>query len=112
MVLDESIVPPMEAQASAPPRILVVDDEETVLITIQGVLELDGYDVTATTSGEEALERVRAEFFDLVLTDLRLVDLDGLEVLREVQRTSPRSLTITLTGYASLDTALRALREG
>jgi signal transduction histidine kinase len=112
MVLDESIAPPMEAPAGAPARILVIDDEETVLLSIQGVLELDGYQVAATTSGVHALELAHREFFDLVLTDLRLADKDGLELLSELQRISPESVTITLTGYASLDTALTALRQG
>jgi len=112
MVLDESVVAPTEAPISVPPRILVVDDEETVLLTIQGVLELDGYEVDAASTGQQALELVREQFFDLILTDLRLVDIDGLQLLREVHRVSPESLTITLTGYASLDTALKALREG
>ncbi len=112
MVLDESIAPAMEASADAPARILVIDDEETVLISIQGVLELDGYQVAATTSGVHALELAQRQFFDLVLTDLRLADIDGLELLSDLQRISPESVTITLTGYASLDTALTALRQG
>src|SRR5688500_13942863 len=94
------------------PRVLVVDDEETVLLTIQGVLELDGYDVVATQSGQHALELLRAQPFDLWLTDLRLDDFDGLELLREHRRQSPDAQSIMLTGYASIDTALKALREG
>ena len=112
MVLDESIAPPMEASADVPARILVIDDEETVLISIQGVLELDGYQVAATTSGVHALELAQSQFFDLVLTDLRLADKDGLELLSDLRSVSPESVAITLTGYASLDTALTALREG
>ena len=77
------------ALTAAVPRVLVVDDEETVLLSIQGVLELDGYEVLATTSGSVALELARTQFFDLVLTDLRLDDVDGLEVLRELQRVFP-----------------------
>lgn len=111
MVLDETIAAPMGALAAAP-RILVVDDEETVLLSIQGVLELDGYAVSATTSGTEALTLAATTAFDLVLTDLRLDDIDGLQVLRELQRISPTSVVVTLTGYASLDTALQALRDG
>jgi signal transduction histidine kinase len=94
------------------PRVLIVDDDESVLITIQGVLELDGYAVTAVSSGTRALELVRSEAFDLVLTDLRLGDLDGIEILRELHRASPDAAGILLTGYASLETALKALRQG
>jgi signal transduction histidine kinase len=112
MVVDESIAAPMESLAVLVPRVLVVDDEETVLMTIQGILELDGYEVVATTSGIEALELASSQYFDLVLTDLRLGDLDGLDLLRELRRVAPDAVTVTLTGYASLDTAVNALREG
>src|SRR5215207_3975110 len=94
------------------PRLLVVDDEEAVLITIQGVLELDGYEVVATRSGPLALELLRSQAFDLLLTDLRVDDFDGLELLREYRQQSPDAQSIVLTGYGSLDTALKALREG
>src|SRR5688572_33426961 len=93
-------------------RVLVVDDEEAVLLTIQGVLELDGYEVVATSSGRQALELLQSQPFDLLLTDLRIEDFDGLELLREQRQRAPDAQSIMLTGYASLDTALRALREG
>jgi DNA-binding NtrC family response regulator len=94
-------------------RVLVVDDEETVMLTLQGVLELDGYDVTASSSGEHAIELVRTQHFDLVLTDLRLDNgVDGIDILRELRRQSIDSVSIMLTGYSSLDSAVKALREG
>jgi signal transduction histidine kinase len=102
-----------DASASSAARILVVDDEETVMLTIQGILELDGYDVVATTEGQTALELLRAQHFDLVLTDLRLENgIDGIDVLRELRRQSVDAVSIMLTGYASLDSAVNALREG
>jgi CheY-like chemotaxis protein len=72
------------------PKVLVVDDEESVVVTIKAILQLDGYDVATTTSGAEARKMVRDQEFDLVLTDLRLEDGDGLEVLRAVREHSPR----------------------
>jgi signal transduction histidine kinase len=98
--------------ASVTPRLLVVDDDEAVLLTIQGVLELDGYEVVTTQSGRQALDLLREHRFDLLLTDLRVDDFDGLELLREHRRQSADAQSIMLTGYASLDTALSALREG
>jgi signal transduction histidine kinase len=95
------------------PRVLVVDDEEAVVVTISGILELDDYDVTATTSAAHALELVQAERFDVVLTDLRLDDGDGSELLKTLGETGPASTTaIVMTGYASLDSAIRVLRQG
>jgi signal transduction histidine kinase len=92
--------------------ILLVDDEENVLVTMQAVLELDGYQVAIEQQGSQALERVRRETFDLVLTDLRLDDLDGMAILAAVRRESPDTIVILLTGYASLESAVTALRQG
>jgi signal transduction histidine kinase len=92
--------------------ILVVDDEESVATTIEAILKLDGHDVLAVTSGEAAIRLLHERQFDVVLTDLRLADIDGIEVLKEVQRTSPDTAAIMLTGYASLESAVAALRSG
>jgi signal transduction histidine kinase len=94
------------------PKVLVVDDEESVVVTIKAILQLDGYDVSTTTSGAEARTMVRQQEFDLVLTDLRLEDGDGLDVLRAVREHFPETVTIMLTGYASLESAIQALRVG
>jgi signal transduction histidine kinase len=107
---------PVSVQEATPsvgtPRVLLVEDDEPVLITVRGILELDGYDVTATTSGHEALELLRAEHFDVVLTDLRLDDVDGGDLLKEVHAGSNGTASIVLTGYASLDSAVHAMRDG
>jgi signal transduction histidine kinase len=92
--------------------VLVVDDEESVALTIQAILRLDGHDVTAVTTGADALRLLNERQFDVVLTDLRLGDVDGIDILREVQRTSPDTAAIMLTGYASLESAISALRSG
>ena len=93
-------------------KVLVVDDEESVVVTIKAILQLDGYDVATTTSAAEARKMVRDQEFDLVLTDLRLEDGDGLDVLRAVRDHFPETVTIMLTGYASLESAIQALRVG
>ena len=95
-----------------PPRLLIVDDEESVAITMAAILELDGYSVTTALSGPAALEQIESEVFDLVLTDLRLNDFDGMDVLAATRRRSPDTVVIVLTGYASLESAVTALREG
>jgi len=95
-----------------PNSVLVVDDEESVATTIEAILRLDGHEVTAVTSGADAVRLLNQRQFDIVLTDLRLSDIDGIEVLREVQRTAPETAAIMLTGYASLESAVAALRSG
>src|SRR5213592_1683947 len=94
------------------PKVLVVDDEESVVVTIKAILQLDGYDVATTTSGAQARAMVRDTEYDLVLTDLRLEDGDGLDVLKAVRESYPETVTIMLTGYASLESAIQALRAG
>jgi signal transduction histidine kinase len=95
-----------------PPKVLVVDDEESVVVTIKAILQLDGYNVDTTTRGARAREMVREVEYDLVLTDLRLEDGDGLDVLKAVRESYPETVTIMLTGYASLESAIQALRAG
>jgi signal transduction histidine kinase len=112
MVIDDPTRAALAATQLPPPRVLVVDDEETVTVTLQGILELDGYSVTASTSGEIALELIRTHPFEVVLTDLRMDGVDGLDLLRELHTISPDSVAIVLTGYGSLDSAVQALREG
>ena len=93
-------------------KILVVDDEQSVATTIKAILQLDGNEVTAVTSGKDALDLLGRQEFDVVLTDLRLDDLDGIEILRETQKLWPDTVSIMLTGYASLESAVTALRSG
>jgi two-component system, sensor histidine kinase and response regulator len=92
--------------------LLVVDDEESVAVTMAAILELDGYQVAVSTSGADAIRQLHTSEFDLVLTDLRLDDADGLSIVGEVCRVQPDTVSIILTGYASLESAIKALREG
>jgi signal transduction histidine kinase len=93
-------------------RILLVDDEQSVLLSMQAVLELDGYEVLVASSGQQALDVLARYSIDLLLTDLRLDDSDGLELLRALRHYSSDAVAIMLTGYASLETAVEALRQG
>src|SRR5437868_10463901 len=95
-----------------PARVLIVDDEESVTVTMAAILEMDGYSVATALRADEALKQIEAEEFDLVLTDLRLDDFDGMDVLAAARRRSSETVGIVLTGYASLESAVKALREG
>jgi signal transduction histidine kinase len=92
--------------------LLVVDDEESVAVTLGAILEMDGYQVAIATSGADAIRKLHESEFDLVLTDLRLDDADGLSIVAEVCRVQPDTVCIILTGFASLESAIKALREG
>lgn len=92
--------------------ILVVDDEPDVLLTLRAILQEDGYTVDTAADGEAAIEAIRACKYDLVLTDLKLPGIDGLGVLAEVQKISPNSVTIMMTGYGSVNSAIEAVHLG
>jgi DNA-binding response OmpR family regulator len=93
-------------------KILVVDDEANVRFFLEEVLTRDGHQVVSVDSGEAALERIATREFDLALIDLRLKGIDGMAVLSELRRQSPDTAVIMLTGHASLETAVEALRQG
>jgi len=93
-------------------RILVVDDEEAIRGTVSSLLEEEGYEVTAVSSGEEALARFGDDPFPLVITDIRMGGMTGIDLLQGVKRLHPKTETIIMTSYASLETAVLALRSG
>src|SRR5258706_16458887 len=93
-------------------RLLVVDDDESVAITISEVLRLEGYTVETVLSGEEAVACIRESQYDLVLTDLHMEVTNGLSVLAELRLSSPLTIAIVLTGFASVESAIAAIRHG
>jgi DNA-binding response OmpR family regulator len=94
------------------PPILAVDDEEDARVLMLMALPRDEYDVTVANSTEDALRKLAVLSFDVVITDIRLPGVDGIHLLRELQRRWPDTITIVLTAYPSLDTAVAALRAG
>jgi CheY-like chemotaxis protein/anti-anti-sigma regulatory factor len=101
-----------DGRPTPPPRVLVVDDEENVRVTTAAILEQEGYEVATASDGREALETAARSHFDLVLTDLRMDDMDGSTLLHELQQRHPSVVTIILTGYASIESSIDALRQG
>ena len=93
-------------------RILVVDDEEIVRYSLKNILTTNEFEVDEVGSAEEALKLLYTKNFHLVLTDLVLEGMGGLELLENVKVISPRTLVIVITGYGSLKTAVAALRLG
>jgi signal transduction histidine kinase/DNA-binding response OmpR family regulator len=98
--------------ARAKARILVVDDEEQVVAIFRDLLTQQGYDVVASDNGDDAIAKVTSEKFDLVLTDINLPGVDGLEVVRAAKAADKDTVVILITGYASTTTAIDALRQG
>lgn len=92
------------------PRVLVVDDERTVRIGLEKLLRRSGYEVTLAESAEEALEHLRRTEFDVVMSDIRMNGLTGIDLLAQIQQIAPTTGVILMTGYASVDTAVEALR--
>lgn len=92
-------------------NILIVDDEELIRSTIAIKLEHDGHKTDTVASGEEALKILKSKSFDIVLTDLKMIGMDGIELLKQVKQLQPDIEVIILTGYASLESAIEALRN-
>jgi len=92
--------------------VLVVDDEVASRESLVDVLKEEGYETAPAASSEEALALMDSSDFDLVITDLRMPGLDGIELLRRIRKLCPQTLVILVTAYASVETAIQALREG
>ncbi len=93
-------------------KILVVDDDKTVAITLNEILRQTGYHSDFACSGKEALEFLRRFKTDLIIVDLRLIDMNGLDLLTESRKLQPASMSIVLTGFGTMESAIRAMREG
>jgi len=92
--------------------ILVVDDEDSIRAVLKNVLEDDGYEVTEADSGEAALRLFKERIYDLVITDIVMSGMNGIELLEKVKQLYPETQVIIITSHASLDTAVQALRCG
>ncbi len=93
-------------------RVLVIDDEAIVRVSCERVLKPEGYDVVVTSRGDEAIELLEKENFDIVLTDLKMPDMDGLEVLKTIKQKWPDIQVIIITGYGTISTAVQAIKLG
>jgi DNA-binding NtrC family response regulator len=92
--------------------VMVIDDEPIVGKRLKPALESSGYDVETFESGLAALDRFAEKPFDIVVTDVRMDDIDGIEILRRITKISPRTKVIIITGYATIEMAREALAKG
>jgi DNA-binding response OmpR family regulator len=93
-------------------KILVVDDDEQMREDISEMLSREGYTVSHVGSGEEALEKIKKGDFDVILTDLIMPGIDGMEVLRQSKKLKPAVRVIMITGFGTIENAVDAMKEG
>lgn len=105
---------PLSAPDSAarPARVLVVDDQEFLREVLAEFLEVAGYEVRVAEDGQAAMTELKETTFDVVVTDLEMPKIDGLSLVKEINRTNPGAITIVMTGYGTVETALEAMKHG
>lgn len=92
--------------------ILVVDDDKGILKSFSAILELKGYRVSTAESGQEAIEKYQANYYNLALIDIKLPDLEGTELIKQFNLINPGTKKIMVTGYATLENAIKSLNWG
>ncbi len=95
-----------------PMRLMVIDDEPTVGRRLKQVLSKSGFEVEVFTSPVAAVKRMAEEPFDIVVTDFRMKEMNGMQVLEKIRELSPRTKVIIISGYARIETATEAFRAG
>jgi DNA-binding NtrC family response regulator len=93
-------------------RALVIDDEQVVLDSVRRILTDENYEVEVTVSGREGIDRAIKKQYDIILTDIRMPDIGGMRVLRDVKRAKPSLPVVMITGYASIESSVQAMKMG
>lgn len=93
-------------------RIMVLDDEPIVCKRLKPALEKQGYEVDAFTQSSEALEQLKQVEYDIIITDLKMKGVDGMQLLGEAKRRSPKTEVIVITGFATMETAKESFHRG
>lgn len=93
-------------------RILVVDDEEAIREILADFLSMEGYSITTASDGQDALEKISRGRYDMVLSDLKMPNMGGIELLEAISDQSPRIVTVIMTGFGTVETAINAMKRG
>ena len=94
-------------------RVLVVDDEKEIRdFLLKALTRIAGFQVDLAENGEEALKKIEKQKFDLVMTDLKMPQMDGLQLIKEISISSPETLTVLMTGHGTIDSAIEAMKQG
>src|SRR3989337_140353 len=92
--------------------ILIVEDDKTIIKSLKEILQSEGYSVDTAETGREAIQKSKAQFYNLALLDIKLPDIEGTKLLITMHETSPKMVKIMITGYPSLENAVEALNHG
>ena len=93
-------------------KILIVDDDRDILRSLKDILQSKGYEIDMAETGQSAVEKAKAKYFNLALLDIKLPDMEGTDLLAKIHKNKPEMMKIMITGYPSLDNAVKALNLG
>lgn len=110
--LDDTDAAVLGPEERASIRILVIDDEQSILDSCQSVLSADGYQCEVERKAEDALHRIKSQPYDIVLIDQGMPQIHGLDILAEVRQRSPATIAIMMTGHATTEASIRAIKAG
>ncbi len=110
--MDQNNNPINEDADSEKPRIMVVDDEESFLKAMKGVLETYGYIVSTCLNAQDAIDKLKEEIYELVITDLKMPGISGVEFVQKAKKISPNSFLVVMTGFPSVQTAVECMKLG
>src|SRR5216684_1549918 len=110
--MDKASATHREAKSTDSLRVLVIDDERLHAEAVAESLERVGYECVVATSGQAGARKIEREDFDVVLTDLRMEDMDGLAILRKAKQDLPDAEVVVITGHGDVKTAVEAIKEG
>jgi DNA-binding NtrC family response regulator len=94
------------------PRVLIVEDDANIRKTLNTILELKGYKTDTAKNGREAIQKSKTDFFNLVLLDIKLPDMEGTKLLTAMHQNYPKMMKIMITGYPSLENAVESVNSG
>jgi DNA-binding response OmpR family regulator len=102
----------VDAEGETRPRILLIDDDESICETLTSVLEEHGYKVDSALTGGNAVKKSRSRYYDVALIDIRLPDMDGTTLIEKLEEGNPGIVKIMITGYPTLENAVESLNRG
>lgn len=94
------------------PKILIIDDEKSIRNTLKEILSYEGYEVTEAQDGSEGLKLAGSDKFDIILSDIKMPKMDGIEVLEKLQEITPETPVVMISGHGNIETAVEAIRKG
>ena len=101
-----------ENNDSDEPRIMVVDDEKNIVEFMKIALQDHGYKVTGCTDSEHAVEKIKKTVYDLIITDLNMPKIPGVEFVKKAKEISPKTDLVVMTGFPSVETAVKCMKNG